>query len=304
MGRSRSKGIRRRRLLTDSLSRIRELFSGARHRVIVVSAFVGAEALDELLKSVPGDVKQVAVYSRWRTNDIASGSTDWQAWDVAARHEAAFYACPDLHAKIYVADDKALVGSANATTLGLGLGRMSNLELLIPADAGQVDVAGVLADVEERSSIAAPIGADAVEGSVEGSTFPFWLPQIPPELFMDALNGHISHTTETLVASEALELQEGEKSIGQIRLALGQKTVFRFVRQVFDGRLLPMGEEELRGLLAERIDSRFADLPRDVFALLVRWLGQFGENTHLEPGGTRGELVLSPGGILSSFQDR
>lgn len=290
--------------MTDSLSRIRELFSGARHRVIVVSAFIGAEALDELLKSVPGDVKQVAVYARWRTNDIASGSTDWEAWDVAARHEVAFYACPDLHAKMYIADEKALVGSANATTLGLGLGRISNLELLIPADAGQIDVAGVLADIEERSSVAAPIGADVVEGSTEGSTFPFWLPQIPPELFIDALNGRIPHTEETLAACDALDLQGGESGIHRIRSSLGRKTAFRFVRQLFEERVLPLNEEDLRSLLKEHVDSQFADLPNESIALLIQWLGRFGDNTHLAPPTDRGGLVLMPGGVLASFQER
>ena len=290
--------------MTDSLSRIRELFDGARDRVIVVSAFIGAEALDELLKSVPEDVKEIAVYARWSTNDIASGATDWQAWDVASRHAVPFYACPGLHAKMYIADEKALVGSANATAPGLGLGGKSNLELLIPANAGHEDVAGVLAAVEERSSIAAPIGADAADCVGECSTFPFWLPQVPPELFMDALNGRIPHTDETLAASDALELQEGESSISKIRLALGQKTAFRFVRQVFNGRPLPMNEEELQKLFSERIDSRFADLPNESFALLVRWLGQFGVNTHLAPPTDGSGLVLVPGGILTSFQER
>ncbi len=304
MGRSCRKSIQRRRLLTDSLSRVCRFFTGARHRVVVVSAFVGAEALDKLLKSVPKEVKEVAVFARWDTDDIASGATDWKAWDVASRHEVPFYACPGLHAKIYIADEKALVGSANTTNRGLGLRGQSNLELLIPADAAQEDVAGVLADVEERSSIAAPIGADAAECLNARSTFPFWLPQVSPELFMDALKGHIAHTKDTRTASDALELQEGESSVGRIRLALRQKTTFRFVRQVFDERLLPMKEDELRELLAERIDSRFADLSNESIALLVWWLGRFGENTHLAPGTEGGELVLRPGGILSSFQER
>ena len=131
MGRGRRKSVQRRRLLTDSLSRVRRLFTGARHRVVVVSAFVGAEALDKILESVPEEVEQIAVFARWDTNDIASGATDWQAWDVASRHAVPFYACPGLHAKMYIADEKALVGSANATARGLGFGGISNLELLI-----------------------------------------------------------------------------------------------------------------------------------------------------------------------------
>ena len=290
--------------MRDLLSRVRRLFNGARHRVIVVSAFLGAEALDELLKSIPRDVEQVAVFVRWATHDIATGATDWQAWDVASRHEVGFYACPGLHAKMYIADDKALVGSANATARGLGLGGNSNLELLISADTDQEDVADVLAAVKERSSIAEPIGADAAECLGESSVLPFWLPQIPPELLIDALRGHIPHTDETRAASDALELQEGESGIGKIRSSLSKKTAFRFVRQVFDGRPLPMKEEELRKLLTERLDSRFADLPNESFALLVRWLGQFGENTHLAPPMDGDGLVLVPGGILSSISER
>ena len=290
--------------MTNLLSRIQGLFNGARHRIVVVSAFVGAEALDKLLESVPEEVGKAAVFVRWDTKDIASGATDWRAWDVALRHSVPFYSCPGLHAKIYIADEKALVGSANATARGLGFGVASNLELLIPADASQKDVAGVLAAVEERSSIAAPIGGDAAEGLTESSTVPFWLPQTSPELFMDALQGHVMHTEETRAARDTLELKEGASGVGMIRLALGQKTAFRFVRQVFDGRLLPMNEEELRKLLSERIDSRFSDLSNESMGLLVRWLGRFGENTHLAPHAEGGGFVLSPGGTLSSFQER
>ncbi len=121
---------------------------------------------------------------------------------------------------------------------------------------------------------------------------------------MDALKGRIPHTKETRAAAEALELQEGKSSVGRIRLALRQKTAFRLVKQVFDERLLPMNEEELRKLFAERIDPRFADLSHESVALLVRWLGRFGENTHLAPRTEEGEFVLNPGGIVSSYQER
>ncbi len=290
--------------MTDSLSRIRRLFNGARNRVVVVSAFVGAKALDELLKAIPEGVEHVAVYVRWDTNDITSGATDWRAWDVASHHAVPFYACPGLHAKMYIADENALVGSANATTPGLGLGGISNLELLIPANADHEDVADVLATVEKRSSIAVPIGADAAEGVGEHLEVPYWLPQIAPELFLDALAGKIPHTEETRATCKALELQEGERSIGKIRLALGQKTAFRVVRQVFSGRLLSMKEEELQRLLSERIDSGFADLSKESIELIVRWLGRFGENTHLSPHEEGSGLVLSPGRVLTSFQMR
>ena len=149
-----------------------------------------------------------------------------------------------------------------------------------------------------------PIGADAAEGVGEHSVVPYWLPQIAPELFLDALEGKILHTEETRATCNALELQEGESSIGKIRLALGHKTAFRVVRQVFSGRLLSMKEEELQRLLSERIDSRFADLSNESIELLVRWLGRFGENTHLSPHVEGIGLVLSPGGILTSFQMR
>ena len=55
----------------------------------------------------------------------------------------------DLHAKLYMADDLCLVGSANLTATALGWSRRSNVELLISADSTNSDIARLLERLKE-----------------------------------------------------------------------------------------------------------------------------------------------------------
>ncbi len=145
-----------------SLARIADLFRTARRRVIIISAFMSAEALRQLLQASPS--VQRTVYVRWRMQDIVSRATDAGIYEVAKDSAASLKFHQRLHAKAYISDDCALVGSANATFPGLGISRQNNIELLTETTTRNADITQLLAILESESADAAQIPVNIQEG--------------------------------------------------------------------------------------------------------------------------------------------
>ena len=290
--------------MTDNLSRVCALFNHAQERVIVVSAYLGAGTLKQLLDSVPEVVTQVTVVTRWDFRDITSGATDWQAWDVARARSVSLRACPGLHAKVYIADEQALVGSANATASGLGGEGRGNLELLMPVAASQADVAQVLALAVQESTEAVPLGADASGYDSSGNDVPIWIPEISPGRFLEAFRGQKPHTDQTRKTCSVLRIPERHQDNALLRSAVQDTTLFRIVSHEFDTRPIPMTVDGLRDLLADKVDLVFGEMPTKRLAPLIHWLGYFGSNTHAVT--SPGDLTptLYPGGRLASYEFR
>ena len=124
------------------------------------------------------------------------GASDWRVWDVTAANDVPLFACPRLHAKLYVADDKALIGSANATRPGLGMGAESNLEVLLEVDANAPTIQKAVATVCQESAPASPIGPDVTEVRAgiqeDGAVVPIWLPKSDPVSFLWATVGQLT----------------------------------------------------------------------------------------------------------------
>ena len=304
VGRGLGEALPRRGGVTDSISRLSALFQQARTRVFIVSAFLGEAALDWLLGEIPDVVEETRVYARWSPEDIASGATDWRAWDVAKRHNVTLYACPGLHAKMYIADHRALVGSANATAQGLGLGGSGNLELLVDVDVNEPTVSAVLTETVRSSVEARPFGADTLtrDGSDQsGNVLGVWLPGVRPDVFDDAFRRRTSHSAQTRDTMNSLRLAESD-GLPALREAVAETTSFRAVRDAFEGRLVPMYMDEILDLLETRVDARLRHVAREKVSLLVRWLGYFGSNTHLGTGPDGMSLALYPGERLTSIK--
>lgn len=119
--------------------RIRSLLESATECVEIISPFVKAEALRSLLEMVRADV-HVRCVTRWLPKEVVAGVSDLEVLDVLEERGNSELALVDrLHAKLYIADEQCLVGSANATLSGFGEVRDSNVEVLVKsivADAG------------------------------------------------------------------------------------------------------------------------------------------------------------------------
>ena len=106
-----------------------ELLGSARRDVMAVAPFIRSAALERLLDAVPEGVKTTVV-TRWRPLDILAGAGDLGVFDIAEARNIQLLLRHDLHAKLFVADERCLVGSANVTATALGWREPSNLELL------------------------------------------------------------------------------------------------------------------------------------------------------------------------------
>ena len=286
--------------MSGDLTRVCSLLGGARERVVILSAYIGAATLERLLDAVPASVARVAVFVRWSIEDISCGATDWRVWDVARARSVPLYACPRLHAKVYVSDERALVGSANATASGLGLGVEGNLEVIVPVDAGSSEVARVLTLAEQEATEAVPIGAD-VTGTSMDDGLPVWMPEVGPEVILDVLGGRRPHNVETRSTCAALRIGDQGDDVA-LRNAARKTTIFRVVMREFDTRPIPMGLNDLRDLLAERLNGAFTDVPVEHFVAVIRWLARYGVNTHAATSPGDAVPTLYPGERLASFR--
>ena len=135
-------------------ARIGELFSSAKDEIVLVAPFIKTAALEKLLENVPLDVP-IRCVTRWRADEIAAGVSDPEVFGLLAQREDYKLSLVDnLHAKLYIADQRCLVGSANVTMPGLGEIPGSNIEVLVETTAENPGVVRVLAEIARVESFA------------------------------------------------------------------------------------------------------------------------------------------------------
>lgn len=118
------------------------LCSSAHDEILLVAPFIKYTVLARLVGLIKPSVS-VQIVTRWLPQDIKSGVTDIEVWDIVkGRRRTRLLLRQDLHAKYYRADGRCLIGSANLTLSALGLSAAPNLELLILANASSADLAG------------------------------------------------------------------------------------------------------------------------------------------------------------------
>ena len=139
--------------MTNNLGEeIARLLSNARERIIVVSAFVRGDALSRILSGANADIP-VTVFARWRLVDLVCGASDLSAFDVARKRGAEFRIHSALHAKAFIADNSALVGSANVTLSAFGESENPNTEILVSTPADKPGIQSLLKSLFAESII-------------------------------------------------------------------------------------------------------------------------------------------------------
>ena len=165
--------------------RVRELFVKADDDVTVVAPFIKIESLASLLKGVADSIR-VSCVTRWRPKEIAAGVSDPQIFELLTeRGNAELFLVDALHAKLFVADDKCLVGSSNVTAMGLGDLANSNIEVLVETHIDDPGVATTLDEIErlkrpvtvEMARTARVLAKSIVVTKIEGGEKSLaWLP--------------------------------------------------------------------------------------------------------------------------------
>jgi hypothetical protein len=144
-----------------------DLMAGSEHEVLLVAPFMKHSALSRVLQAVPEHV-HVRCVTRWDPAEIAAGVSDLEVWDlVQQRPYTELRLRMSLHAKLYQADQRCLVGSANLTGTALGWVQPANLELLIEARVDNARVRELEAELERTSVPASKSTYDAMRRSVD-----------------------------------------------------------------------------------------------------------------------------------------
>lgn len=107
-----------------------------------------AKVVETLLSVVADDV-MVRLVTLWRAVEMAASVSDLGVFEVAKRRSRTdVLLLNDLHAKLFVADERCLVGAANLTGAALGWSEFSNVELLVSVPVQNEDVAVLLQQLE------------------------------------------------------------------------------------------------------------------------------------------------------------
>jgi len=179
-------------MLADG-ERLKDLLSGAQYCVLLCAPFIKVGVFRTVLSGINDEVR-VTVITRWRAAEVASGISDLEVFElVNQRPHTELALLDDLHAKLYLADDEGLAGSANLTAAALGWADRSNVELLLPVTRTDEEVARLLARLKRavpatysfRSEIEAEAGVlqrarpdegQDVPDGMHGSRSKAWLP--------------------------------------------------------------------------------------------------------------------------------
>ena len=96
--------------------------------ILILSAFVTLPGLRWLDAIIPEKVN-VKIAARWRLFDLISSSSSIDAYNFCRDRGWSFGLDIFMHSKVYVTDNKILLGSSNLTAKGLGLMGYENREM-------------------------------------------------------------------------------------------------------------------------------------------------------------------------------
>ena len=276
--------------------RLKALLAPAQRRVVLCAPFMQARVVETLLSIVADDM-MVRIVTRWRAVEVAAGVSDLGVFEVANRRpRTELLLLNDLHAKLFVADDRCLVGSANLTGAALGWSEFSNVELLVSVPVQNEDVAILVRQLEaaepatlaKRSEIEREAAALQVGTWAEGSRVMAenrargWLPRCaaPDSLFDIYQNPNTVRVVAETREDGLADLQDLRIPPGLSREHFLEAVPATLRRIPSIGRIL----DEVPGVIrdsrgVEIVESAEPNVSRDDAALqwrIVRdWIGVF-----------------------------
>lgn len=279
---------------------LREQIRQAAREVFLVAPFVKAATLARVLAPLRTSLKLVCV-TRWRPEEIATGVSDIEAYEVVTRQGGTFWLRQDLHAKYYRCDGFVGVGSANLTNAALGWSAEPNLELMVPVStesigaknfedgvlggAVQVDGAlyGTVASMLQgwRTETGRIEFMTATGGDTGGLDVERWMPltREPGDLYQVYMNPHgdsLPRATRDAGVCDlaALQLPRGLQE-REFNIAIGVRLVAMPMVSRIDRELAtPQRFGAVRNLIRRRLGGSESDASR-LCQTLIRWLRYF-----------------------------
>ncbi|MFB6822677.1 phospholipase D family protein [Streptomyces virginiae] len=140
-------------MTTDHVWRqIEQLLVATTQRAVLVAPFIKKEVFQAALNAIPAGVQEITCVTRWSVPEVAAGVSDPEIAELAQQDgRASVLLCHNLHAKLYAADERCLVGSANMTGKATGRVHAANIELLVELPTDHPEVQRVLAELRASS---------------------------------------------------------------------------------------------------------------------------------------------------------
>lgn len=282
-------------------SRILTLASSA-EVMTIVAPFITVSGIEPVLSELPSGCK-LEVITRWRPDEVATGVSDPRVYDLVAQRGGTVLLHPVVHAKAYIAGARALVGSANMTSNGLGWHRPGAVEVLVEVVADDQALISLLAVLRRTSCVATDVDRDAVlaaaaklptrsiRNPVEEEDLIDWLPTYrPPDVLWKVYTGQREESVVELVLPElaALRVPAGLAAEEEFNAY-----VSAILRQGFTGRVA----RECSNLTTIRAAQRLVELcnevgrdiedPAETWETLAAWIAHFIPEYQRILGGTR-----------------
>lgn len=281
--------------MTEALGdAVLEAARGARTRTLLCAPFVKVGVLRPLLEALSPEI-EVELFTRWRPEEVASGVSDTGVLPLLEKRGGKVFLCDSLHAKLFLFDNAALIGSANLTAKALGWAPNSNLELLLTIPAVTPEVEALAHELRRTSirataAIAAEVGRVAAMLPTSPAALPpatepgeakrTWLPLLrdPRDLFL-AYRGDERRLSRDSSTAAIADLAWLEVPLGLERTPfealVGSRLLQAQVVQRVDDRLIESRRfGEIRDLLANTLD-----LDREEASIawqtLMRWMLYF-----------------------------
>lgn len=109
-----------------------QIAASASSDLLITSPFIKAPVLAQLLNGLKG--RKITVVTRWRLNELSSGISDLDCFEIVTNAGGDFRLLNRLHGKYYRFGKRTFFGSANLTRMGMGLCPNPNLEILVEND--------------------------------------------------------------------------------------------------------------------------------------------------------------------------
>lgn len=261
-----------------------EHLSRAKETVLLCAPFIKAGVAKRLLAAIHPGVR-VEIVTRWHAEEVAAGVSDLAVFELAAEREGTTLRLLDnLHAKLFLSDDKLLAGSANLTAKALGWCADPNLELLVGIDADQDAVRQCLAGLAAARTATAD-ERDAIQALSETLHRPpmpesqagdevlsgLWLPMLaaPERLFAAYTQSARERLTSSALKAADHDLSALAIPAGLKEAAFRAEVAERFAAMPAIGAILTAAASDLTD--ASAVDMVQSLAPESGMPAAARW---------------------------------
>ncbi|MDH6138457.1 hypothetical protein P3T35_000434 [Kitasatospora sp. GP30] len=283
---------------------IEQLLSSAGEKVVLVAPFIKKEVFQAALAAIPACVRDITCVTRWSVAEVAAGVSDPEIAELAAADgRVTISLCHNLHAKLYSADDRCMVGSANLTGKATGRVPAPNIELLleIPMDhpevqrmftaidatavPGTVDLARKIR--EQADLLQADEDRPRVLVAGQDEQLEDWVPETRnPERLYRVYNGRHRNVGSDVLAGVLRDLACLDIAPGLEERAFGAAVLIRLRAMPEVRRLVEAGRLNMDDLQRELLvgGERSTEQAKRAAETVAEWLRYFDE-VHLVPVG-------------------